>query len=136
MEENIPEKFKNIIVRDVRSYDSIPNDIKLFFSAKDYDNVKIKESKKKVKKNITNEEEEEEKGYRELVENELNKYTDCINFLFENEINKKLNGNRTKTFCSFTSNKKNDKSFSNYEQFKNIFSKSLEHIRDVLNKST
>lgn len=38
MEENIPEKFKNIIVRDVRSYDSIPNDIKLFFSAIDLEN--------------------------------------------------------------------------------------------------
>ena len=104
---------------------------KLFFAAKDYDNVKIKDSKKKVKSNNVN-----EKEYKGLVEEELNKYTDCINFLFENEINKSFNGNRTKTFCSITSKNQIDKSFSNYEEFKNIFSKSLEHIKDVLNKST
>jgi len=99
---------------------------KLFFAANDYDNVKINESKKG----------EEEKGYQDLVKKELKRYTDCIKYLFDNNLEqKKFNKNTSKTFCSFTSSN-NDKSFSNYYEFKNIFSKSLEHIKDVLNKST
>ena len=69
MDEEIPEKYENYIVRDVQNFDDIPTDVQLFFSALDLEN---KESTRNFEFSYA------EKGYAVVSNSSANRWTDDV----------------------------------------------------------